>query len=59
MNHVVEVTVLDAQLRINAGNGSALRLTALQRPGKNRQNAEQFLQGFAVPPGATAQKSGS
>ncbi len=39
---------LDNQLRINAGNGTALRLQELQRPGKNRQAAEQFLQGNAL-----------
>jgi methionyl-tRNA formyltransferase len=50
---------LDDQLLINAGNGSALRLTELQRAGKNRQSAEQFLQGFAVARGITAQKSGN
>ncbi|MDX2094610.1 MAG: methionyl-tRNA formyltransferase [Alphaproteobacteria bacterium] len=52
-------TVLDDQLCINAGNGTALRLTELQRAGKSRQQAAQFLQGFPVPAGSCAQKSGS
>lgn len=51
--------VLDNQLCINAGDGSALRLSELQRAGKTRQNTEQFLQGFPVPAGSCAQKSGS
>lgn len=48
---------LDNQLLINAGDGRALRLCELQRPGKSRQNATQFLQGFPVPAGTCAQKS--
>lgn len=51
--------VLDNQLCINAGDGSALRLSDLQRAGKTRQNTVQFLQGFPVPAGSCAQKSGS
>lgn len=51
--------VLDDQLLINAGNGYALRLIELQRGGKNRQTAYDFLKGFPVPAGACAQKSGS
>lgn len=39
---------LDDRLLINAGDGRALRLLELQRPGKIRQNAADFLQGFAV-----------
>ena len=50
---------LDNQLLINAGAGTALRLTALQRPGKSRQTAPQFLQGFPIPSGTCAQKNGS
>lgn len=41
-------TVLDERLLINAGDGEALRLSELQRAGKSRQQAAQFLQGFAV-----------
>ncbi len=51
--------LLDDQLLVNAGDGQALRLSELQRPGKNRQYASDFLQGFAVPAGSYAQKSGS
>lgn len=46
--------VLDEQLLVNAGNGTALRLTELQRPGKARQPASQFLQGFPVAAGTIA-----
>ena len=42
---------LDDHLLINAGNGTALRLTELQRAGKTKQNAQQFLQGFAITAG--------
>ncbi|MES2984895.1 MAG: methionyl-tRNA formyltransferase [Pseudomonadota bacterium] len=48
--------VLDNQLLVNAGDGTALRLSALQRPGKARQDAAQFLQGFPVAAGSYAQK---
>ncbi len=34
---------LDDQLLVNCADGTALRLTELQRPGKNRQNLAQFL----------------
>ncbi len=50
---------LDNQLLINAGEGTALRLTELQRAGKSRQNAGQFLQGFPIAAGTIAQKSGT
>ena len=50
---------LDDQLLINCGNGTALRLVELQRPGKTRASATQFLQGFAVASGSPAQKIGS
>ncbi len=50
---------LDDTLLLNAGNGSALRLTALQRAGKSRQTAAQFLQGFPISAGTYAQKSGN
>lgn len=48
---------LDDQLLINAGDGQALRLSMLQRPGKTRQNAADFLQGFPVNAGIHLQKS--
>lgn len=44
-------TVLDTSLLVNAGDGQALRLTSLQRAGKQRQDARAFLQGFSVPAG--------
>ena len=39
---------LDDHLLINAGDGQALRITQLQRPGKGKQAASQFLQGFPI-----------
>ena len=48
---------LDNQLLINTGDGRALRLIELQRAGKSRQHAAQFLQGFPLNEGACAQKS--
>ena len=50
---------LDDQLLINCANGGALRLTELQRPGRTRGPASQFLQGFSVPSGSPAQKIGN
>lgn len=49
--------VLDERLLINAGDGQALRLNMLQRPGKTRQNAADFLQGFPVNTGIHLQKT--
>ena len=46
-------TTLDDRLLITAGNATALRLTELQRPGKARQQASQFLQGFPIKAGIT------
>lgn len=43
---------LDNQLLINAGNGQALRLTELQRPGRTRASAAEILQGFSFPAGS-------
>jgi methionyl-tRNA formyltransferase len=43
---------LDENLLINAGDGQALRLLNLQRAGKARQPASQFLQGFSVAKGS-------
>ncbi len=36
---------------IACGNGSALQVTELQKPGGRRQPAQQFLQGTPLPPG--------
>lgn len=47
-------TLLDDQLLVNAGDGQALRLLQLQRAGKPRQDAQPFLQGFAVAKGSRA-----
>lgn len=44
-------TLLDDQLLVNAGDGNALRLLQLQRAGKARQDAVNFLQGHAAPAG--------
>lgn len=48
-----EGTLLDDKLLVNCANGSAVRLTQLQRPGKSRQDSSAFLQGFPVPAGST------
>ena len=40
--------ILDNALLINAAHGTALRILHLQRPGKTRQKAADFLQGFQV-----------
>ncbi|MBV8938911.1 MAG: methionyl-tRNA formyltransferase [Alphaproteobacteria bacterium] len=45
-------TVLDGRLCVACGNGTALRLLEVQRPGKKRMAAAAMLQGFAVPEGA-------
>ncbi|MBW8269534.1 methionyl-tRNA formyltransferase [Caldovatus aquaticus] len=44
-------TVLDATPRIACGGGTALRLLCLQRPGRAPLPAEEFLRGYALPPG--------
>lgn len=44
-------TVLDDRLLIACGQGS-LRLKELQRPGKTRMAAAEFLHGFPIPPGS-------
>lgn len=49
-------TVLDEQLLINTGGGTALRLLALQRPGKNRQNSADFLKGTSLSNGEVLKK---
>ena len=45
-------TVLDGAPAIACANGTALRLTRLQRPGRASLPAAEFLRGFALPPGA-------
>ncbi|MBN8531177.1 MAG: methionyl-tRNA formyltransferase [Alphaproteobacteria bacterium] len=45
-------TVLDDRLLIACGNGTALRLLILQRPGKKALPAREFLQGCALSPSA-------
>lgn len=47
-------TILDNQLLVNCGDGQALRLLELQRPGKNRQNMAQFLLNQTIPSGSIA-----
>lgn len=48
--------VLDDALALNGVDGEGLRLLELQRPGKSRQHAAQFLQGFPVSKGTMAEK---
>lgn len=43
--------MLDNKLLINCGDGQALRICELQRPGKSRQTSASFLQGFAIAAG--------
>ena len=46
--------VLDGELRIGTGtngDGGAVRLLRVQRPGKAAQDAAEFLNGFPLPPG--------
>ena len=44
-------TVLDNRLLIACGNGTALRLTVLQRAGKNKMSAENLLKGWTLTAG--------
>lgn len=44
-------TALDDRLTVACAEGTALAVTALQRPGKARQEAAAFLQGRPVPAG--------
>jgi methionyl-tRNA formyltransferase len=46
--------IIDDQLLIQCGDGQALRPTSLQRPGKNRQDLAQFIQGLPLFSGAHA-----
>jgi len=43
--------VLDDDLRIGTGADGVVRLLRVQRPGKAVQDAAEFLNGFALPPG--------
>lgn len=49
-------TALDNELLINTGDGGAVRITELQRPGKARQGAKDFLKGFKVAAGTHAER---
>ena len=44
-------TVLDDRLLIACGQGTALRLTVLQRAGKTKMSAEELLKGWNLPKG--------
>ncbi|MBE7731002.1 methionyl-tRNA formyltransferase [Komagataeibacter sp. FXV3] len=44
-------TVVDDRLLVACGNGTALRITRLQRPGRGMMEAADFLRGQAVAPG--------
>ncbi|NVN35364.1 methionyl-tRNA formyltransferase [Komagataeibacter swingsii] len=48
---VVPGMVVDNQLLVACGNGTALRITRLQRPGRGMMEAADFLRGQAVTPG--------
>jgi methionyl-tRNA formyltransferase len=44
-------TVLDGLPTVACGDGAALRLVRLQRPGRAPVAADEFLRGYAMPPG--------
>lgn len=44
--------VLDDRLTIGCAAGGAIRIDRLQRPGKAAMTTEDFLRGFAIPPGS-------
>lgn len=44
-------TVVDDRLLVACGNGTTLRITRLQRPGRGMMEAADFLRGQAVAPG--------
>ncbi len=44
-------TVLDDRLTVACGTGGAVRLLALQRPGKPARDADAFLRGYPIPAG--------
>ncbi|MBR6412907.1 MAG: methionyl-tRNA formyltransferase [Alphaproteobacteria bacterium] len=50
-SHSEPGTVLDDKLLIACGNGSALRLTVLQRAGKTKMPAKELLKGWTLPKG--------
>lgn len=44
-------TLLDGRMTVACGDGQAVRLVRVQRPGKAPVDGEAFLRGFAIPPG--------
>lgn len=44
-------TIVDDRLLVACGNGTTLRITRLQRPGRGMMEADAFLRGQAVPAG--------
>ncbi|MCW2245794.1 methionyl-tRNA formyltransferase [Azospirillum fermentarium] len=44
-------TLLDGRMTVACGDGRAVRLVRVQRPGKAPVDGEAFLRGFAIPPG--------
>jgi methionyl-tRNA formyltransferase len=42
--------VLDDRLLIACGDGGAVRITRLQKPGGKPLDADMFLNGIAIPP---------
>ena len=46
-------TVLDDNLLVACGQGTAIRLTVLQRAGKKKMNAEDLLKGWRLPKGTS------
>ena len=46
-------TVLDDNLLVSCGQGTAIRLTVLQRAGKKKMNAEDLLKGWTLPKGTS------
>ena len=44
-------TIVDDRLLVACGNGTTLRITRLQRPGRGMMEADAFLRGQAVPTG--------
>lgn len=45
-------TLLDDRLRVQCGDGHAVRLLRLQKPGSKAMMADDFLRGFPIPQGA-------
>lgn len=46
-------TILDDNLLVACGQGTAIRLTVLQRAGKKKMNAEDLLKGWRLPKGTS------